>query len=339
MRKFFVFACFLLISTCAIAQNGYRVEIKQVFPSSKLVYSNVFNFKRELDNAIENQTAKLNGSCNYQILVTTPSGKETRNIQNINLVQVVNGVKTYHRKKTTPEPYYSEPTIWKGYACNMDGTIKGGQDEFEYLYRVAMAEEQDVFLTDFVDLKTALLEASGLLDEKNTKEKLVEVVVFKFENKEVLEFERFSNKEEYDANLAKLNKDAELQAEKQANEKQLLIEEKMERFRNDMLFVHAHRDSLKIIGLDYCCNALDSAMAIPKDQFLSQMLDSLYLSTVFDDVFPEKDKKVKKIKKKIGPELDALKNAKGNSPSILLKQSKEVADALSKIDKKKSKMK
>ncbi len=125
MKKTIIFILSLLIITVSVAQNGYRIEIKQVFPKSSSVYSNAFNFKREMDNAISTQTAKLSDNGNYQILITTPSGKETRNIQNINWVQTINGVKTYHKKQTSPKRFYDASTVWEVYACNIDGTRKG----------------------------------------------------------------------------------------------------------------------------------------------------------------------------------------------------------------------
>lgn len=202
MKKAVIIILSLFISTIAVAQNGYRVEIKQVFPKNASVYSNAFNFKREMDKAITAQTAKLNGNCNYQILITTPSGKETRNVQNITWVQTINGVKTMHKKQTSPKKSYDVATIWEGYSCNIDGSRKGKAEKKEFVYRVALADDPDDFKTSFVDYKTAEAEANSIV-ESATEEELVEVIIFGY-NTDTPSEVRLSNEEQHNAYLAKL---------------------------------------------------------------------------------------------------------------------------------------
>ena len=156
-----------------------------------------------MDNAIASQTAKLNSNNNYQILITTPSGKETRNVQNINWIQSVNGSKSYHSKKTTPKQFYDVPTVWEEYACNIDGSRKSKTEKKEFVYRVALADDPENFKTAFVDFNTAENEANGLV-EAATQEELVEAVIFRCDSGVLLEATRKSNAEQYNAYLAKL---------------------------------------------------------------------------------------------------------------------------------------
>lgn len=203
MKKALLFVFTALISAVCIAQNGYRVEIKQVFPKNTTVYSNAFNFKREMDNAIANQTTKLNGNSNYQILITTPSGKETRNVQNINWIQYVNDVKTHHTKRTYPKQFYDVPTVWEGYACNIDGSRKSKAEKKEFIYRVAIADDPEDFKTAFVEFNTAENEANSIVDAAS-QEELVEAIIFRYDSDVPLETTRKSNLEQYNAYLANL---------------------------------------------------------------------------------------------------------------------------------------
>lgn len=203
MKKTLLFVFVWLTSAVCIAQNGYRVEIKQVFPKSTTVYSNAFNFKREMDNAIANQTAKLNGNNNYQILITTPSGNETRNVQNINWIQSVNGSKSYHSKKTSPKQSYDNPTVWECYACNIDGSRKSKAEKKEFLYRVALSDDPTNFKTAFVEFDTAEKEANSIV-EAAPQEELVEAIIFRYDSDVPLETTRKSNLEQHEAYFAKL---------------------------------------------------------------------------------------------------------------------------------------
>lgn len=202
MKKTVIFILSLFISTVVVAQNGYRVEIKQVFPKNTSVYSNAFNFKREMDNAISTQTAKLNGNSNYQIFITTPSGKETRNIQNITWIQTINGSRSFHTKPTSPKTSYDVATVWEGYSCNIDGSRKGKAVKREFVYRVALADNPDDFKTPFVEYNTAETEAN-LIVEAAPREKFVQVIIFGYNSDEPSKI-TVSNEDEYNSYLAEL---------------------------------------------------------------------------------------------------------------------------------------
>lgn len=198
MKKNVILILFLFITITSVAQNGYRVEINQVFPKKASVYANAFNFKREMDNAISAQTAKLSGNSNYQILITTPSGKETQNIQNINWIQTINGVRSYHKKKTMPDDYYDVATIWEGYFCNIDGSCKGQVEKKEFVYRVAIVDNKDDFKTAFVDYYTADNVAANIVKDA-PHEELCEAVIYIYDTDGQKEFRKESNLEQYNA--------------------------------------------------------------------------------------------------------------------------------------------
>ena len=329
MKKAIVLIFAILFSIVSMAQNGYRVEVKQVFPTKATVYSNVFNFKREMDNAISTQTAKLNGNCNYQVFITTPSGKETRNIQNINWVQTVNGVKSYHKKRTSPNRFYDAATVWEGYTCNIDGSRKGKTEKKEFVYRVAFADNPDDYKTAFVDEETASAEALRLFDEKAEEDNLVSVVIYKFEKNEVVEYGRETNQEQF----AYVEQKEDVKAEKKKKEQQNVIQQQLDKFISDMDFVHANRDSLKIIGVHFCCEALGKASKIPDSLFVSQKLGSLYVSTLLDDVLPENDKSAMKARKKVQSEVEAISKESNQTRSKLYTYSKNIENTLAKKKK------
>lgn len=303
MKKVVAFILLFLITMVTVAQNGYRIEIKQVFPKSLTVYSNVFNFKREMDNAISIQTAKLSNNGNYQILITTPSGKETRNIQNINWVQTVNGVRSYHKKQTSPNRFYDAATIWEGSACNIDGSRKGKTVKKEFVCRVAFADSLDDYKSPFVDLAAAEAEASRLFEENVTDERLVEVVIFKFENDKRVECNRKSNKEQHERFVT-----------------QKIIND----YKTAMDTIHEKKDSLKIIGVETCWDALNKLSIIPDSFFISQKLDSIYLAVLFNDIVPENEIKDPQVKAKI----DEMKNQQEHTVSKYLQLSKDLDDVI-----------
>lgn len=302
MKKTVVFILSLLITAVAVAQNGYRVEIKQVFPKSSTLYSNVFNFKREMDNAISAQTAKLDRNGNYQILITTPSGKETRNIQNINWGQIINGVKSYHRKQTSPNRSYDAATIWEGFACNIDGSRKGKTIKIEFIYRVALADSLDDYKSPFVDMTTANAEAKRLL-ENETGERLVEVVIFKFENDKRVESDRITNQEQHDE----------------------FVTQKIEEFKAALDTIQLKKDSLKFTGVEACREALNELSNIISDSiFVSQKLDSIFLAVLFNDIVPEDEIKSPQVKAKV----DEIKQQQEHTMSMYLQLSKDLADEI-----------
>ena len=308
MKKAVILILSLFITIVTVGQNGYRIEIKQVFPKSSTLYSNVFNFKREMDNAISTQTAKLGSNGNYQILITTPSGKETRNIQNINWVQTVNGVKSYHKNRTSPDNSYDVATIWEGYACSINGSRKGKTIKKEFIYRVAFADSLDDYKSPFVDENTADDKAKRLL-ENETGERLVEVVIFKFVNDKREENGRRTNKEQHEN----------------------FVVQKIEEFKTSMDTIQGKKDSLKFIGVEDCCDALkelfnnivsDSIFA--DSIFVSQKLDSLYIAVLFNDILPENEIKNSKIKAKI----DEMKTQQEHTISMYLQLSKDLVDEI-----------
>ncbi len=283
MKKTIVLIFAILFSIVSLAQNGFRVEIKQVFPTKYIVFSNAFNTKWEMDNAISNQTAKLNRNSNYQILITTPSGKQTRNIQNIYWIQIVNGDKTNHTNKTYPHQAYDVPTIWEGYACSVDGSrIKGNTEKKEFVYRVSLSDKPNDFMTAFVDEETAEAKAQTLFKENASDDRLVEVLIIKYENGNAVEVGKKSNKEQYEVSLKLL---AEKQAQEERAKRDTALFQHVKRFEKDMDSVRNHHNSMMENGMRFCCESLERVSKIPEDLPSSQQLDTLYLSQKLDSLF------------------------------------------------------
>lgn len=323
MKKVVLLLFSLAVTTIAMAQNGYRVEIKQVFPKNASIYSNAFDFKREMDEAIVAQTAKLNANSNYQVLVTTPSGKESRNIQNITWIQTVNGAKTYHKKQTSPSRLYDAPTVWEGYSCNIDGSRKGKATKRSFIYRVAFADNPKDFKTPFVEEDVATAEAQRLFDESVLdNSKLVEVVVYRFEGNEAVECDRKTNKEAYLAYKAQQEKPkGKTQVTISADSVQLQVLQ----FKATMAFIEGHKDSLDICAVRNCREALEKASLIPDSVFVAEKLDSLYKTVLLDDILVDNThrKKVNKYIKNI-EKSDKTTNKK----TCLLSNTKRIVDFL-----------
>ena len=166
MKRIIISFISVVFSLIVSAQSGYRVEISQVFPKKASVYSNVFNIKSELDNAVSTQSAKLRGNnCNYKISIKTPSGSDARYIQNIVWIESVNGAKTYHKKQTSPSSSYKVATKWQGYACKVDGSPKGTVKKEDFIYRVSLIGSTNEYETAFISLTNAKTEAKKSLEK------------------------------------------------------------------------------------------------------------------------------------------------------------------------------
>ena len=191
-----------------------------------------------------------------------------------------------------------------------------------------MADTLIDFETPFVDEETANSEALRLLAENAKDDCLVSVVVYKFENNKAVEYDRKTNQEQFDAYVEHNNKDKK--TEKKKEEQQNVIQQQLDKFVADMAFVHANRDSLKIIGVHFCCEALEKASMIPDSLFASQKLDSLYVFTLLNDVLPENDRTAKKARKKVQSEIEAITDVSNQTRSELYTYSKRIDNALTK---------
>lgn len=263
-----------LSSLCVFAQSAYRVTIRQVFPKSQQVYYNTFNFKREMDNDISSQTAKLRGNTNnYSIQIVTPSGKETRYIQNINWIQTVNDVKTYHKSQTKPAASYPVPTVWEGTACSIDGSPKGELIKYQFIYKVSKGDANS-YLTDFLTKDEASSLAHRLYDENLVEDKPVQYFVYANKNGVFELVEEFSNKQIYQEFLAaRLLRLEEAEAERLRDS----LATSVSGFKSRMAELLIARDSLEVNGLRQCRIALETACeTIPDSLFIKEKLDSTY---------------------------------------------------------------
>lgn len=331
MRKTIISSFLILISwNLVFAQDSYRLTIKQAFPVAKEVYKNSFDFKRELDNAILSQSSKYKGNDkNYTLLITTPSGKETRYIQNINWIQTVNGEKTYHKSKTSPSKSYNEATIWIGSLCNIDGTPKGKPETYEYIYKVSDIVTQKE-LSEFLKKEDAITRAKELYDEHFVENALVGYSVYAYNRQNRILIETFDNQVEYKAFLVALEEEKERERiRRQEEQKRLAIINSVEEFKSSMTDLHS--DSVKVTlsnidGVSRCVSVLEkSQIEIPDSTFAKEKLDSIYKSVIVNDYLsPLGRRKIKPFQQ----QYDCLKDDSISSRDSLLKYSRHIVHTL-----------
>lgn len=311
MKKIVLIIIVFLNSLIAYAQNEYRVEINQVYPNRSEIYSNAFNFKREMENAIASQIAKLKGGgCNYVVIVRTPSGNEVRNIQNIGWVEFINGKKSYHKNRTFPEKFYEKPTIWKGGRCNIDGSFQPQNLEERYfVYRVSLDKSPNEYETAFLEDTIAKSYADSIYFRNNKLDKLLKVNVYKFSGDEKEIFYSVSNDIEYQEYIKKTQALSFTADSLRAVRIKL---QQVEDFKAKMQSIVDKKDFLNKAGI-YCCLECLSKVEMPDSIFISEKLDSVYLSVLELCLKAEKKKY-----QKVEFEFEFLKKQKSNSISILL---------------------
>ena len=357
MRRIILFVAAVLFTATVFAQGGYRLDVKQVFPTSATVYSNSFDIRRELDNAVAAQTAKLRGNTNnYKLQIKTPSGSETRTIQNIVWIQSVNGVKSNHRGKTYPKESYNEPTVWEGYSCNIDGSRKGTGDKYEYVYRVAKTIDgskygvkdgegsvKGSYETPFIQERQAPEEVDRIYGKNFVREKRVEVVMYRFSvGKEYGErvYEKTNEKEylEYVEKEQSAKQKEEQEKIRQANMR------KVDEFRVSMNGLKAEvgnikvKDSVTIKALHSYREVL-SGCQISDSLFFKEKLDTVYQNTVREVLMPYVKKKNKALLEERIAQM--TEDATAKTKSALLACMKKIEEILIpvKVEKKEKKSK
>ncbi|MCL2650261.1 MAG: hypothetical protein FWD60_04435 [Candidatus Azobacteroides sp.] len=124
-KYFFSSIIFVLFSFQMQAQSMFSIKITQVYPSGRIVYSNAYNLSGELDKAEVSLRSQYTGkNANYIMELTRPSGRETKIIQNLTWIRVVNGKKENLTSRPKLEEYYSQPTKVEIYACDNNGSKK-----------------------------------------------------------------------------------------------------------------------------------------------------------------------------------------------------------------------
>lgn len=290
----------------AWSQYSYRLEIRQVFPQKATIVSKSFNFPRELDQAVASYSSRTRGQGNYTIATTTPKGTQTRSVQNITWVQTLNSSTTYHSKATSPAKSYASPTVWKGYACNLNGTPKGKTSTREFIYRVSIKDSTDHFKTQYVEKATAMAEAKRIYQEVCTPVTPVTVVVYSYQGKKITEETRITNADEYQSHLQELNTAAAEQKHRQ---------EMIDGFKNKMNLIGKSNDSIKDPGIAACHELLKTTgLAIGDSIFYAEGLDALFREVIVDRLVP-----------KNRPDLAALFPNTAVSPSALLDSTAQLA--------------
>lgn len=272
MRRIALTVLMVSIWVLAFAQNQYRVEIRQVFPQKKTLFAKAFDLPSQMDRAISQQSSRLNGMANYTIHTSTPKGSNTRSIQNVKWIQTVNGNTTYHSKPTSPTSKYLSPTIWKGYACNINGAPSGKTSTREFVYRVSLKDSTDHFKTDYVEKSTALAEANKIFKAANSQDHPVCVVVYSYSGKKATEIKRITNDEEYKEYLDKINTTVLAQNH---------ISELVDSLKKEMREIRISKDSLGMEGITKGRLVLQNiGCQIPDSVFYFEGLDAEYRSVV-----------------------------------------------------------
>jgi len=108
-----------------VQEDEYSIKIVQVYPKGggDDDYSDTYESNNELKNAERALRNQYTGKdANYDMILTTPAGKETKPVQNIRWILVMNGKEENWKTKPVIRNSYPEPTKIEVYVCNNDGS-------------------------------------------------------------------------------------------------------------------------------------------------------------------------------------------------------------------------
>ena len=304
MRRAIHIFLLILIPLVSVAQNSYRLTIVRTLPGKdRTVFQKTFSMKKDLNDAISAQTATLQKThANYRLTASTPQGRETRHIQNIRWIQVVNGKETYHSSRTYPAKSYAIPTQWTGYKCDIDGKRTGDAQKAGFIYRVAVKGNKDKYETAFVTDKVAKAMADSIYKRLNVTDRPLAIMILRADGNRMSAVDSCTNAKEYALYMERQQQIADsienARLEHLAEQERLIRIEQIQRFRELMASISSKKDSLKTDGIKSCRCAMETAaVPIADSLFVSEGLDSLYLSVLTDDIFPYiPKKKVKTVK-------------------------------------------
>lgn len=308
MRRVIHIFLLILIPLASAAQNGYRLTIVRTLPGKdRTVFQKTFSMKKDLNDAISAQTATLQKThANYRLTAATPQGRETRYIQNIRWIQVVNGKETYHSSRTYPAKSYTIPTQWTGYKCDIDGKKTGDVQKAGFIYRVAVKGNKDKYETLFVTDKVARAMADSIYKRLYVTDRPLSIMILRTDGNRMSVVDSCTNAKEYALYMERQQQIADsienARLEQLAEQEKLIRREQIKQFRELMALISSKKDSLKTDGIKSCRAAIETvAVPIADSLFVSERLDSLYLSVLTDDIFPYIPKKKQKDIKDINP--------------------------------------
>ena len=160
MTKKYISTIIFILFSLQIQAQSFSIKITQVYPAGGVVYGDSYNLSGELDKAEATLRSQYK-DVNYTMELTRPSGKETKNIQNIRWVLVENRVKKNRKEKPSPASSYKEPTTVIIYECNNNGTPKGQQNPINYDHRYEFSKnEKKINVSGYMPLDKCKLSAN-----------------------------------------------------------------------------------------------------------------------------------------------------------------------------------
>jgi len=135
-KKYFISIIFIALCSLQVQAQSFSIKITQVYPAGSVVYGDSYNLSGELDKAEASLRNQYTGkNANYIMELTRPSGKETKQIQNIRWIRVVNGTKeNWNTKPSLLPESYPKPTTIEIYACNNNGAKTDSKDNTKIEY-------------------------------------------------------------------------------------------------------------------------------------------------------------------------------------------------------------
>lgn len=331
MKKALSIVAALLFTLTAMAQNGYKISVQQVYPGGGTIFSKTFDYKRELDAAVSSQASSLRGrNANYVINIKTPNGSSSKSVQNITWVQSVNGSTSHHKGKTSPQGSYSSPTVWKGYSCNLYGKPAGNARTEEFIYRVQVDGEKE-YRTQYVNKSSAISQAESIYKRLASPDKPVAVKVCKFSGGKSSVIKTITNQNDIQKNIMAQE---QLDVENQENA--------ISYFKDEMTKILLNIDSLKSKdlkrGVKLCSGILDSVSKIlPEDVFIKENLDKLYLKVLTQNLLGEtKNKQIKKVIEEFNHSIQNNPLANNQTDSALIAPIDSISSTIINIDNNKN---
>jgi hypothetical protein len=176
-------------------EEEFSIKITQVYPKGggDDNYSDTYESGNELKNAERYLRNQYTGKdANYDMELITPSGKETKPIQNIRWILVTNGKEENWKTKPLIRNFYLEPTVMEIYVCNNDGSkiekskVMASSD---YYYKFFIGNrEQPIKQTEYRTLEKCESVAKTHFDKNKPKVDSVftEIRIFKAKDSTVV---------------------------------------------------------------------------------------------------------------------------------------------------------
>jgi len=169
-RIIFIFVSLIFIGGIQAQPGKFSIKVTQVYPSGGVVYGNTYNLSSELEQAEKKLFTQYSSrkNANFVIELSKPSGKISKNIQNIQWVKKENQKLSYFGNKPNLALSYNTPTTVEIYACDLNGKKKPHKDNctvnYTYYYQLYFgSKKQSQELLYYRNQKTSEDNARKLL--------------------------------------------------------------------------------------------------------------------------------------------------------------------------------